>query len=193
VTHVSKLNRKSHDQISRGLCHSISIAITAVLAVFAAEGAAALWPTHPVVAQLLAVLCAMAAGIGHIRFCAQFSVKNPTQSRLLLGGVIVIFGAVSVFLGSIAEYRTSVEPPSQIQRSPMVEVHAADHAMSGRSNVATVARDDQGKMEPAALVQSFVTDLRKGSANAQVPFWIGCFLELLPIATLLLTVPRTSK
>jgi hypothetical protein len=89
-----------------------------------------------------------------MQFIAQFGRTRPTQSRILLGSVIVIFGTVSIILSAIAEYR--------------------------------------GSGASADLVVSFFGDLLHGNPDALVPFCIGCFLELLPLATLLLTVRARS-
>jgi hypothetical protein len=154
---LSGKNPDNHDSVSRLLCHVISIAITAVIALFAAEGGTHVWPTHPRSAPVLALLCAAAAGIGLVRFCAQFGVKRPTQSRILLALVIAIFAAVSVTLGAIAEYR-------------------------GARNI-----------ESTLLVCAFFGDFVRGSLEAVVPFCIGCFLEILPLAALLLLVRGRPK
>jgi hypothetical protein len=157
---MRKTRSRLQNLASRLLCHFISVAITGVLAVFAAPGAIALWPTHPKIACSLAVLCAIGAGIGHLRLCAQFGGKRPTQSRLLLLFLIAIFGTVSVNLGAIGAYRESGE-----------------HSL-------------RTTIQSTALVVSFFGDLLRGRPEAVVPFFIGGFLEFLPLATLLLTVSR---
>jgi len=159
MNHRRKLN--SPDSVSRLLCHTISIAITAVIAMFAAEGGTIVWPTHPRIACFLAVLCAMAAGIAHMRLCAQFDTRRPTQSRVLLSSLLLIFAAVSITLGAIAEYRDLVDPLKTI--------------------------------EPVVLVVSFLDDLLHESARAVVPSCVGCFLEVLPLAALFLTVRKRRR
>jgi hypothetical protein len=145
------------------------------------------------IARILAALCAMAAGIGHIRFCAQFGVKQPTQSRLLLGLVILIFGTVSIVLGSIAEYQESGEPSPKSETVPIFEASADLNPTANKSEQVEVPLKDLSKMPSAVLVGSFFSDLFLGSADALVPFCIGCFLEILPLAALLLTVHRRLR
>lgn len=190
---VKKLDGQQtrRDRMPRRICHVISIAITAVLTVFAADGATTVWPTHPVVAQLLAALCAIAAGIGHVRLCAQISAKQPTQNRFLLGLVILIFGMVSVILGSIAEYRDSVQPATKSDAVPFFEARAGvNPTANGRPAGPEIVKPS---IERSSLLRSFFADLLSGAPDALLPFLIGCFLEVLPLATLLLAVPQNSS
>lgn len=189
MSHKRKLSFE--EAAGQWICHAVSILISAIMAVFALPGAVAVWPAHPKIGSGLALLCALAACVGHIRFCAQFGTTRPTQSRSLLGAVIVIFSVVSIMLGAIAEYQQYGEPSIRSDSGPIAQAHYADYGNKGDGAEDYMA--DRTRSQPSILVVSFFGALRRASAEALVPFLIGCFLEVLPIATLLLLVPRKRR
>lgn len=188
-------------QLARLVTEVVAFSITLILAIFAADGAALVWPDHPSIGRIFAVLCAIAAGIGHIRFRAQCDIPRTAQTRLLIGAIVLLFGLTSVVLGSMSAYRQIYQP---LQLPALPSIDSASHPLNMIDGVTHPYSILTGTPRPLpkvlaeqelrsmTLVETFFQDLLAGSLDAVVPFCIGCFLELLPLATLFLMESHTS-